>query len=175
MTGGHYIGVVKNDRTGEWLQYDDSRCTTINEDQVQTRAAYILFYRRKDLVGKAMSDIVPTLNVTKFPGMPVHLRYGKVGYLIEYRKGHPCPYKVGLGANTILYVGEKSIERDPDSEDLSAVNNMFKKKWKDPGPDAFTAKGGQDPDDEKASAKGKKDKKSKKGKDGDEESKCSLF
>ena len=34
LNGGHYIGVVKNDRTGEWLQYDDSRCTPINEDQV---------------------------------------------------------------------------------------------------------------------------------------------
>ena len=56
-----------------------------------------------------MSEIIPTLNETKFPGMPVKLKSGKVGYLIEYREGHPCPYKVGLGANTVMYLSEKSI------------------------------------------------------------------
>ena len=88
-----------------------------------------------------MSEIVPTLNVSKFPGMPVKLKYGKVGYLIEYREGNPCPYIVGLGTNTVLYLSQESIEADPDSEDLSAINNMFKKKWKDAAPEEFTAKG----------------------------------
>ena len=160
MTGGHYIGTVKNDRTGEWLQYDDSRCSTLLEDQVQTKAAYILFYRRKDLIGKPMSDIIPKLNVSKFPGMPVKLkRGGKVGYLIEYREGHPCPYKVGLGANTVLYLSEDSVEADPDSEDLSAINNMCKKKWKDAPPEDFTAQGGKEKEKAQTTGKGAKKKK----------------
>ena len=91
-----------------------------------------------------MSDIIPKLNETMFPGMPVKLKSGKVGYLIEYRMGHPCPYKVGLGANTVMYLSENSVVADPDSEDLSAINNMFKKKWKDAAPEEFTAQGGKE-------------------------------
>ena len=117
-----------------------------------------MFYRRKDLIGKAMSDIVPKINVTKFPGMPVKLKRGKVGYLIEYRKGHPCPYKVGLGANTIMYLSEESVEADPDTEDLSAINNMCKKKWKDTAPEEFTAQGGKDKETAKTTGKNGKKK-----------------
>jgi hypothetical protein len=34
MSFGHYIGFVKNEHTGEWLKYNDSRVTPITEDQV---------------------------------------------------------------------------------------------------------------------------------------------
>ena len=172
MNGGHYIGVVKNERTGEWLQYDDLRCTQLTEDQVQTKAAYILFYRRKDLVGKELSDIIPTLNETKFPGMPIRTKYGKVGYLIEYREFDPCPYVVGLGPNTVLYLSENSIIPDPDTEDLSSINSKFKKKWKDPNPEDFTAKGRPDSASNEPVGKGKT-KTKKKNKDDDKH--CSLF
>ena len=62
MTGGHYIGFVKNEAADEWLKYDDARCSVIREDEVQTKAAYILFYRRKDIPYKTMDEIIPTLN-----------------------------------------------------------------------------------------------------------------
>ena len=61
-----------------------------------------------------MSEVIPTLNLSKFPGMPVLLKSGKVGYLLEYRAGNPCPYKVGLGANTTMYLSAKSVVEDPD-------------------------------------------------------------
>lgn len=115
MSFGHYIGFVKNEHTGEWLKYNDSRVTPITEDQVQTNAAYILFYKRKDLADKKMEEVIPTLNVTKFPGMPVRLTSGKIGYLLEYREGNPCPYVVGLGVNTIMYLSEDSIVLDKDT------------------------------------------------------------
>ena len=91
-----------------------------------------------------MSDVIPKLNVTKFPGMPVKLKSGKLAYLIDYREGHPCPYKVGLGLNTVLYLSEESIVPDTDSEDLSAINNMIRKKWKATAAEEFTAKGGKE-------------------------------
>ena len=50
--------------------------------------------------------------------------------MIEYREGHPCPYVVGLGGSTTLYLKDQSILPDPDSEDLSAFNGMFKKAKK---------------------------------------------
>merc|ERR1712032_363654 len=102
MISGHYIGFVKNEVTGEWLKYDDSNCTPIKEEEVQTNAAYIILYKRKDLTDKSMSEVIPKHNDTKFPGLPIILKSGKIGYLIEYREGNPCPYKVGLGVNTIM-------------------------------------------------------------------------
>ena len=78
MTNGHYLSYVKNERTGEWLKYDDSRCISLTESQIHTNSAYILFYRRKDLSKQSLSHVVPTLNFSKFPGMPVYI---KAGYL----------------------------------------------------------------------------------------------
>mmetsp|Transcript_7782 Transcript_7782/g.9376 ORF Transcript_7782/g.9376 Transcript_7782/m.9376 type:complete len:88 (+) Transcript_7782:4694-4957(+) len=87
MTGGHYTATVKNERTQEWLYYDDSSVKTYAESDVVTRSAYILFYRRKDLTNKPMSAVVPRLNKTMFAGMPVQTKDGKNCYLIEYREG----------------------------------------------------------------------------------------
>ena len=114
MTFGHYISFVKNENTGEWLKYDDSTCSSLTEEQVQTSAAYILFYKRKDIIGKSMSEVIPTLNKTKFPGMPVRMKSGNVGYFIEYREGHPCPFLIGLGSSVRLYLSSSSIVEDDD-------------------------------------------------------------
>ena len=91
-----------------------------------SRSAYILFYRRKDLTQKPMSAVVPRLNKSFFPGMPVKLKSGHYCYCIEYREGHSCPLVLGLGESIILYVKESEIVKDPDSEDLSSFNNIFK-------------------------------------------------
>ena len=76
-----------------------------------------------------MSDVIPTLNKTKFPGMPIRLKSGKFGYLIEYREGNPCPYVVGLGTNTTMYLKTDSIIEDPDN-------------WPGPLPDKVVTKVG---------------------------------
>lgn len=94
------------------------------------RSAYILFYRRKDLAAKPMSTVVPRLNRSYFPGMPVKLRSGQNCFLMEYREGHPCPLVLGLGEGIVIYCKESDVVADPDSEDLSSFNNMFKAKKK---------------------------------------------
>lgn len=76
MGAGHYTATVKNQKTGEWLYYDDSSVRTYNESEVLTRAAYILFYVRKDVLGQSMKNVIPRLNISKFPGMPVHMKTG---------------------------------------------------------------------------------------------------
>jgi len=88
MSGGHYTATVRNERTNEWLYYDDSSVKAYTESDVVTRSAYILFYRRKDLVNKPMSAVVPRLNKTMFAGLPVKTKDGQDCYLIEYREGH---------------------------------------------------------------------------------------
>ena len=42
---GHYTAVCKND--GKWFSYNDSSCHETNENDCQSSAAYVLFYRRQ--------------------------------------------------------------------------------------------------------------------------------
>ena len=42
---GHYTAVCKND--GKWFSYNDSSCHETNENECQSSAAYVLFYRRQ--------------------------------------------------------------------------------------------------------------------------------
>ena len=47
MGGGHYTAFCRNRVDGEWYNYDDSRVSKANVESVQSRAAYLLFYRRR--------------------------------------------------------------------------------------------------------------------------------
>lgn len=57
MGGGHYTSYVK--RMGDWFDYNDSSVTQVTESQVKSNAAYILFYRRRDLEKMQISQLVP--------------------------------------------------------------------------------------------------------------------
>lgn len=55
MVGGHYTAYARlpSDRSSQrsdvgWRLFDDSTVTTVDESQVVTRYAYVLFYRRRD-------------------------------------------------------------------------------------------------------------------------------
>ena len=52
MGFGHYTAYAKSPIQEKWYEFDDSRVTLINQNQVQqtvvTSAAYNLFYRRRD-------------------------------------------------------------------------------------------------------------------------------
>jgi len=49
LGGGHYTAYALNDE-GEWSNFDDSRVTkNIDESEVVSSAAYMLFYRRRDV------------------------------------------------------------------------------------------------------------------------------
>jgi len=126
MTGGHYTATVKNERTQEWLYYDDSSVKSYAESDVVNRSAYILFYRRKDLVNKPMSAVVPRLNKSFFPGMPVKMKDGRHCYLREYREGHAAPFLLGHGDGEVIEASLAEIEADPDTDDLSEINSMLK-------------------------------------------------
>ena len=49
MGGGHYTAYAKNIDDGQWYYYDDSRVSISSEDSVVTKAAYVLFYQRRDM------------------------------------------------------------------------------------------------------------------------------
>lgn len=44
LSGGHYTAYVKNAFKNNWHEFDDSRVSQIDEEQVRTSNAYVLFY-----------------------------------------------------------------------------------------------------------------------------------
>ncbi|CAD8190935.1 unnamed protein product [Paramecium octaurelia] len=47
MGGGHYTAYAKNHENGKWYDFDDSQVSEINEDQIVSQSAYVLFYKRR--------------------------------------------------------------------------------------------------------------------------------
>ncbi|KAM8974589.1 ubiquitin carboxyl-terminal hydrolase 15 isoform 2-T2 [Pelodytes ibericus] len=48
MGGGHYTAFAKNKDDGKWYYFDDSSVSAASEDQIVSKAAYVLFYQRQD-------------------------------------------------------------------------------------------------------------------------------
>lgn len=48
MEGGHYIAYCKNAHSEKWYKYDDHDVTEMNAYNVQSQAAYILFYTARN-------------------------------------------------------------------------------------------------------------------------------
>uniref|UniRef100_A0A8C5BL21 Ubiquitin carboxyl-terminal hydrolase n=1 Tax=Gadus morhua TaxID=8049 RepID=A0A8C5BL21_GADMO len=48
MGGGHYTAYGKNKVDGGWYYFDDSSVSSAKEDQIVTKAAYVLFYQRRE-------------------------------------------------------------------------------------------------------------------------------
>merc|ERR1711862_413477 len=49
LGGGHYTAFAKNFNDQKWYKFDDSNVSPANEDKICSTAAYVLFYRRKDV------------------------------------------------------------------------------------------------------------------------------
>ncbi len=47
ITGGHYKAMCKDFQSDKWFEFDDKIVKQINENNIVTHKAYILFYRRK--------------------------------------------------------------------------------------------------------------------------------
>ncbi|XP_063783450.1 ubiquitin carboxyl-terminal hydrolase 15 isoform X4 [Pseudophryne corroboree] len=50
MGGGHYTAFAKNKDDEKWYYFDDSSVSTASEDQIVSKAAYVLFYQRQDTI-----------------------------------------------------------------------------------------------------------------------------
>jgi ubiquitin carboxyl-terminal hydrolase 4/11/15 len=50
LGGGHYTAFILSDDDGTWSNYDDSRVSRVNDPkEVVSEAAYVLYYRRRDV------------------------------------------------------------------------------------------------------------------------------
>ncbi|XP_060948337.1 ubiquitin carboxyl-terminal hydrolase 15-like isoform X2 [Limanda limanda] len=50
MGGGHYTAYAKNKDDGKWYNFDDGSASPANDDQIVSKAGYVLFYQRQDTV-----------------------------------------------------------------------------------------------------------------------------
>ena len=47
LGGGHYTAFCKNPLYNKWFNFDDSDVSHAKEKEVVTKAAYVLFYKRR--------------------------------------------------------------------------------------------------------------------------------
>ena len=50
MGGGHYTAYGLNSRNGKWYEFDDTRTSEVNAQDVVTAKAYVLFYCRRSVM-----------------------------------------------------------------------------------------------------------------------------
>ncbi|XP_020781991.1 ubiquitin carboxyl-terminal hydrolase 15 isoform X2 [Boleophthalmus pectinirostris] len=50
MGGGHYTAYAMNKDDSKWYNFDDSSVSPASEDQIVSKAGYVLFYQRQDTV-----------------------------------------------------------------------------------------------------------------------------
>lgn len=50
LRDGHYTAFARNKDNGQWYYYDDSSVSPVSEEQIESRAAYVLFYQRQDKI-----------------------------------------------------------------------------------------------------------------------------
>ncbi|KAM5315138.1 ubiquitin carboxyl-terminal hydrolase 4 isoform 2-T2 [Glossophaga mutica] len=62
MGVGHYTAYAKNKLNRKWYYFDDSNVSLASEDQIVTKAAYVLFYQRRD------DEFYKPPSLTSFPG-----------------------------------------------------------------------------------------------------------
>jgi len=56
MAGGHYTAFARHRSDNKWYRYDDSTVTETSPSEIVSRAAYVLFYRRKDVSWTPFDD-----------------------------------------------------------------------------------------------------------------------
>ena len=49
LQGGHYTAYCRNPTDGQWYNFDDVNTNNINEEEIVTKDAYILFYQKSSL------------------------------------------------------------------------------------------------------------------------------
>lgn len=61
LGGGHYFAYVLSDHDGRWKCFNDHQCKDIDEKEVVSSMAYILFYRRRDVANASIEQLFPPL------------------------------------------------------------------------------------------------------------------
>ena len=79
---GHYVSYTRNPFEEKWYRYDDLNREEVNEDQINKESAYLLFYVRKDLDTKELSQVMPNIEKDHFAGKPIKIN-NQDGFVME--------------------------------------------------------------------------------------------
>ncbi|XP_047315715.1 ubiquitin carboxyl-terminal hydrolase 9-like [Impatiens glandulifera] len=58
LGGGHYSAYAKLVEDERWYHFDDSHVSQVNESEIKTTAAYVLFYQRRRSEGEGPSNVL---------------------------------------------------------------------------------------------------------------------
>ena len=59
LGAGHYVASAKSEHDGRWHCFNDHHCRCLDESEVMTSHAYMLFYVREDMEGVNIADVFP--------------------------------------------------------------------------------------------------------------------
>lgn len=59
LGGGHYFAYVLSEADGKWKCFNDHQCKDVDENEVVSSTAYILFYRRRDVKDVPVEQLFP--------------------------------------------------------------------------------------------------------------------
>lgn len=65
LGAGHYFAYVLSEKDGKWKCFNDHQCKDIDEKEVVSSTAYILFYRRRDTQDVAIEELFPPMHVKR--------------------------------------------------------------------------------------------------------------
>jgi len=74
----------------------------IPESSINKESAYILFYIRKDVASKQLSQIFPNIESDIFVGKPVITRDNKQGFVAKVVEGHGFEVKLKNSDTPVL-------------------------------------------------------------------------
>ncbi|XP_055963334.1 ubiquitin carboxyl-terminal hydrolase 11 [Sorex fumeus] len=67
LRDGHYTTFACNKDSGQWHYFDDSSVSPVNENQIESKAAYVLFYQRQDVTRRLRSQSVASCSPVVSP------------------------------------------------------------------------------------------------------------
>uniref|UniRef100_A0A1B6GRZ4 ubiquitinyl hydrolase 1 n=1 Tax=Cuerna arida TaxID=1464854 RepID=A0A1B6GRZ4_9HEMI len=74
LQSGHYTAYCRNPYDGQWYCFDDAKVSPVNESQLVSAAAYILFYQRRGLVSPSSnSSCSSTIGLEHWAARLVHI------------------------------------------------------------------------------------------------------
>ncbi|CAM9102070.1 unnamed protein product [Phaeothamnion confervicola] len=59
LSAGHYVASVRSQATGKWHYFNDNQITEVQEDDLVSPSAYILFYIRRDVRHLRTEEVFP--------------------------------------------------------------------------------------------------------------------
>ena len=82
------MSYTRNPFEEKWYKYDDFHREEVNENHINKESAYLLFYVRKDMELKDLSQVMPDISKDYFVGKPIKIN-NQEGFITENPQATP--------------------------------------------------------------------------------------